>query len=165
MTQFTFSNDPVDLLAYEEGYRDHVYLCPTGYPTVGFGRRVTVCDYETGEPIEFPIKRSEEARRLELKANSLHDWLAASYPWYLRLSPQRQAVLISLAYQVGKEGFRKFKDMIIALSRGDFLSAGNEYLDSVAARTQTSKRFARGARILIDNITVNDAVSRSQGGK
>lgn len=159
MTPFTYDNTPVDLLTYEEGYVGSVYLCPTGYPTVGFGRRVIVLDYETGKPVEFPIRREVEAKHLESKADLLHDWLSEVYTWYPPLSPQRKAVLISLAYQVGKNGFRGFSNMLKALHRGDFVSAANEYLDSKAAR-QTPKRFARGARILMDNLTVDEVISK-----
>lgn len=160
MTSFTYNNTPFDLLTYEEGYVGTVYLCSTGYPTLGFGRRVIVLDYETGKPVEFPIRREVEAKHLESKADLLHDWLAERFPFYLKLSPQRQAVLVSLAYQTGRDGFCGFTDMIKALTRGDFTSAANEYLDSKAAR-QAPKRFARGARILMDNLTVDEVISKS----
>lgn len=155
---FTFTDTPDDLLAFEEGFRPSVYLCPTGYPTVGFGRRVRVLDYETGEEVTFPILREVEAKRLESKIANLTIWLHNAYPWFDALSPQRQAVLISLTYQVGKGGFQNFKKMIVALAAGDCQSAADEYLNSVAAR-QTPKRFARGFLILRDNLTIDEAVA------
>lgn len=156
---FTLDNTPGDLIAFEEGFRAAVYLCPTGYPTVGYGRRVRVLDYETGVEVTFPISRENEAAHLERRIDKTHQWLTSSFPeWYRALSPQRQAVLISLTYQVGKGGFNNFKKMIAALAAGDCQSAANEYLDSTAAR-QTPKRFARGFLILRDNLTIDEAVA------
>jgi lysozyme len=146
------------LLSHEEGFRNNIYLCPEGYPTTGFGRRVRILDYETGEEIPFPFTRAVEADSLASKVGARHDWLASAFPsWYPALSPQRQAVLISLAYQVGNSGLLKFKRMLSALAKGDFEVAALQYLDSSAAR-QCPSRFRRGARILRDNLEVVYAI-------
>ncbi len=139
------------LLSHEEGFRNNIYLCPEGYPTTGFGRRVRILDYETGEEVPFPITRATEISSLSRKIGERHDWLSSRFPqWYPHLSPQRQAVLISLAYQAGNDGFLKFKRMISALSKFDYEVAALQYLDSKAAR-QTPSRFRRGADILRNN--------------
>jgi lysozyme len=143
----------VDLVAFEEGFVNRVYLCPAGYPTLGFGRRVVVTDYETGEPITFPVRREKELETLRLKLNARANWLEAKYKWFTQLSPQRQAVLVSLAYQVGNDGFTRFKRMILCLENFDFKGATIEYLDSDAAR-QCRLRFARGADILRNNTSI-----------
>ena len=146
------------LLSFEEGFRNNIYLCPAGYPTTGFGRRVRILDYETGLEVPFPITRATEATSLASKAGDRHDWLSLRFPsWYPHLSPQRQAVLISLAYQVGNEGLLKFKRMLSALSKFDLEVAALQYLDSDAAR-QCPLRFRRGARILRDNLEVVYAI-------
>lgn len=147
----------IDLVSFEEGFRNNVYLCPAGYPTVGFGRRVRVFDYETNEEITFPLTRKGEEANLSSRLASISDWLEAKYPWYAGLSPQRQAVLISLVYQVGRHGFTKFRAMISALEKGNFPLAAREYFDSTAAR-QCPLRFTRGKAILRDNLSISEAL-------
>lgn len=139
------------LLSHEEGFRNNIYLCPAGYPTTGFGRRVRILDYETNEEVPFPITRASEISSLSRKIGERHDWLSSKFPlWYPHLSPQRQAVLISLAYQVGNTGFLKFKRMISALAKFDYEVAALQYLDSDAAGKYIT-RFKRGADILRNN--------------
>lgn len=158
MSPLSSVNPPVDLVAFEEGFRNMVYLCPAGYPTVGFGRRVRILDYETNEEISLPTSRSHESFALATKLGSVHGWLSGKYPWFDSLSPQRQAVLISLTYQVGREGFTKFRRMISALSKFDFEVAALQYLDSDAAR-QCPGRFARGARVLANDTPISLIIS------
>lgn|SRR5574343_132817 len=147
----------VDLVAFEEGFRNNVYLCPAGYPTIGFGRRVIILDYNTHEEITIPVTRKGEEENLRLRLNAIANWLEAKYPWFALLSPQRQAVLISLAYQVGNDGFTRFRAMIRALAKDNFEEAAREYLNSTAAR-QCPLRFGRGTAILRDNLSISEAI-------
>ena len=158
MSPLSSVNPSVDLVAFEEGFRNMIYLCPAGYPTVGFGRRVRVTDYETGEEVPLPASRSDELYILAGKLGALNGWLSTTYPWFDSLSSQRQAVLISLAYQVGRTGFTKFRRMISALSKFDFEVAALQYLDSAAAR-QCPARFARGARVLANDTPISRIIS------
>lgn len=54
----------------------------------------------------------------------------ASYPWFAKLSPLRQRVLVDMMYNLGPEKFGEFKKLIAAAARGDVNSVGDEMADS-----------------------------------
>ena len=55
------------------------------------------------------------------------------------LSDERQDVLVDMSFNLGKNRFSKFKDMIGAVQDGNFDSAADEILDSKAARDPKTK--------------------------
>ena len=55
------------------------------------------------------------------------------------LSDERQDVLVDMSFNLGKNRFSKFKDMIGAVQAGHFDSAADEILDSKAARDPKTK--------------------------
>jgi lysozyme len=55
---------------------------------------------------------------------------AEQYPWFEGMNQARQAVILSMLFNLGKPNFDKFKNMQAALEAGDHMKASNEMLDS-----------------------------------
>jgi len=67
--------------------------------------------------------------------------------WYNDLDRNRQDVIINMVYNLGLQGFRKFKKMIHCLEIKDYTGATMEMLQSKWAK-QVGKRADRLAKIM-----------------
>lgn len=132
-----------DLIAAEEGFREAPYHCTEGYPTIGIGFRIG----PKGAPLDqYQFKVTHTVAR-ELTSDHILKIKSSLNLDRMNISEPRQAVIISLAYQTGVAGSRKFIKMWAAISCNDWETAADEYLDSLAAR-KTPERFERGAKVL-----------------
>ena len=138
----------VKLLAREEGFRSEPYICSEGYPTIGIGWKIgrhnqSLNDFEV-------MQISEEAAQAQCKAeiHELEMNLHAVIDCWQDLNEARQAVLISMAYQMGLSGLLKFKNMLAAIETQCWNDAANEGLDSRWAK-QTPERAERQVRTLL----------------
>ena len=138
-----------DQILRDEGYVSHLYDDATGralskgstivgYPTIGVG---FMLDREKGgglrrEEIEFIL-----SNRLKL----LEKDIGRRIEFYYRLSTERRAVLINMAFQMGLDGLMGFKNTLAMISNGDYARAAEAMLDSKWAR-QTPVRARRMAR-------------------
>ena len=141
-------NTATRILVQEEGYRKHPYLCTQGYATVGIGLKIST---ERNPDIsKFCITMSKEVAIQDLKerVQDLIDRLDTTHSWFKDLDTNRQAVLVSMAYQLGMYNLSKFRKMLKALSKKDYAEAYKQSLDSLWAR-QTSKRANRHANTLL----------------
>jgi lysozyme len=120
------------MLIHHEGYRGEPYLDSRGYTTIGIGRCL---DFK---PLTF-------SEALHLLDNDIDDAEEAmrEFSWYDNLSDPRKMVVISMVFNLGLHGFKKFKKMIAALEGGDYETASKEMLDS-----QWSVQVGRRARDL-----------------
>ena len=120
--------DIITLLNYEEGYSAKPYYCSAGYPTIGIGLRIG----PKGAPLsqyQFTVSKSLAAVWLTEKVKeTLEDM--ERYPnikaAMAACSTPRQAVLISMAYQMGAEGLSKFTNTLksVAAARWHEAQAG-----------------------------------------
>ena len=67
------------------------------------------------------------------------------------LTPLRQEILVSMAYNLGRQGLRGFRRMHAALLAGNFDEAAKQMLDSDAAREQARNRYQRLAAAMQHN--------------
>lgn len=131
-------------LKVDEGFRRFMYLCPAGYPTIGFGTRIDqggegVSESAAGQMLqEAVISRAIELLRFE---------------WFRNLDDARKAILINMTYQLGLHGVLQFKKMIAALEQGDFQRASEEMLGSQWAK-QTPTRAKRLSEFMRKGTTV-----------
>lgn len=65
------------------------------------------------------------------------------YPWYGKLNEARKAVVCSMIFQLGANGFNDFKQTIKYLSAGRYEEAAKEMLDSKWFRIDTPARAKR----------------------
>lgn len=149
----------VKLIEFEEGWREKPYLCTEGYPTVGYGFRIG----PKGAPLshyDFILPREAGdawlARYLGGLVATMRTYpridaalKACNNPDGLALTP-RQAVLISMAYQMGVEGLNAFRQTLLCIQAGDWLQAETQMLKSRWAN-QTPKRARRHAKQMRTN--------------
>lgn len=137
----------VRVLELEEGYRKKAYWCSEGYPTIGFGtklshkKHVPLGHYDALE-VDMKSARSLLEARMSEYVEQLQE-----YDWFHEMNHSRQAIVVSMSYQLGVQGLLKFKKMIAAIEDHDWEEAANQMLDSRAAR-QTPNRYSRHAEVM-----------------
>lgn len=135
------------IIKLEEGFRQYPYYCSEKFPTVGYGERVG----NKGDPLPNITRTEKEALQfLRTRIKDIVFQVSRQRPkaWN-NCNEQRQAILISMCYQLGVSGVLKFNNMWTALERSDFELASKEMLDSLWAR-QTKNRALRHAKTMKD---------------
>ena len=127
----------IDLIIKHEGFRSKPYRCPAGRLTIGYGRNLDDCG----------ITVDEAAYLLRQDIDRVKAELSASYKWFPALSEPRQAVIISMAYNLGIKGFSEFKRMIAWLAVKEYDKASNEMLASAWAG-QVGRRASELSEIM-----------------
>lgn len=137
-----------NLLRFEEGFREDAYYCTEKYPTIGIGWKIG----GKHQPLEhFKWMTISEGAALAQCKSDVDDIamnLHCVIECWQGLSDARQAVLISMAYQMGIGGLMKFKRMIAAIESGDFVEAAQQGMDSRWAN-QTYARANRHMRMML----------------
>ena len=141
------------MLEYEEGRSKKPYKCSEGHWTIGVGHKITDegVDYYrkigglTNDKIDLFL--SWDIEKAEASAQK--------YAWFKDLNEPRQAVIISMIFQMGaghpndteRKGFLYWTDTHKHIASGDFEGAASAMLDSKWA-TQTPNRARRHAKQL-----------------
>jgi lysozyme len=129
-------------LMKDEGFRAKVYLDHLGFPTIGYGTKIS----------ELDITKEEAERWLDAELDEKEVRLR-QIPEYDGLSIVRKNVIRSMAYQMGVAGTKKFKNMWRAIARGDFVEAGAQMRDSQWFRDpQTRTRADRMSRRMMADV-------------
>jgi lysozyme len=115
------------------------YLDSVGKWTIGYGHLM-----EKGLPADV----ANMLFQCDL-ADALDD-VRHCFSCYDSLSRPRQLVLISLAFQLGRNKLNGFVRFIGAVHRGDWNDAADELLNSKAAR-QTPARYNQLSKMMKDN--------------
>ena len=102
-------------LRRHEGLRLEPYKCSEGYLTVGFGRNLETNGISEAEA-EFMLLNDLLMVEGELKDEG----------WYNQLDETRRAVVLNMAFNLGKPTLLKFKKFIGALSDDDYETASKE---------------------------------------
>lgn len=128
-----------DQLIEDEGLRLKPYRCTAGKLTIGVGRNLE----------DRGITREEALMLLENDIKDTTLWLVTTYPWFVKLSPERQEVLVNMVFNLGAARFAKFTKTLDWLRRGDYEKAADEMLAShwaeqVGTRAQRLARTMRG---------------------
>jgi len=133
------------LLEREEGFRESVYYCSEGYPTIGIGTvigpRYTPLKYYT-----LQVSKEVAYAMLQQELESISKALDKN-PVYCAMNSDRKCILQSMAYQLGVSGLMKFKKMWKALAIEDYDLASVEAINSKWAN-QTPIRAQRHAKVL-----------------
>ncbi len=119
----------IEQIKESEGFRPTVYQCTEGYDTIGYG--FAIKDLVLGEDICEII--------LERKIAELKLRIQQKLPFYDDMPEKAQDVIVEMCYQMGINGFSKFKKTIDHLMRKDYKAASVEMLDSRWAK-QTPNR-------------------------
>jgi len=138
----------VKMLDREEGFKSTPYLCSEGYPTVGIGWRIGDKDQPLSDFKHVSLCQSAAYAQLDYKIAGITAQLSNELEFFNDLNEVRQAVLISMAYQLGITGLLKFKRMIAAIKTKCWNDAAHEGLDSRWAK-QTPERAERQMKTLL----------------
>ena len=139
-------------LTAEEGLRLEPYKDSEGYWTIGIGHLI---DARKGGTLpewvrSFPIRVQDAEDMLKDDVEDVEWLVSEAIPEYDHMTKVRQAVLLSMAFQMGIWGLLGFKRMLRALRREEFQVAAAEMLDSKWAR-QTRGRAGRLANAMRSN--------------
>ena len=102
-------------LRRHEGLRLEPYKCSEGYLTIGFGRNLETNGISEAEA-EFMLLNDLLMVEGELKDEG----------WYNQLDETRRAVILNMAFNLGKPKLMKFSKLIGALSDDDYETASKE---------------------------------------
>ena len=136
----------VQLLEIEEGYRSEVYYCSERYPTIGIGKRIGSLNQPLSDFKLITVPKAVAYAWLE------HDLQVivkqcSGFEWFGRLNQARKDIIISMCYQLGFDGFCKFKNTIKLIAAGRFVEASQEMLDSKWAKKDTPERAYRHSKV------------------
>jgi lysozyme len=135
-------------IAEKEGYRDRAYHCSEGYPTIGYGYKLSKTKWvDLSAYSAMVISEQVAAVMLQEKIVSIiSDRRMADH--LQGLIGARKAALVSMAYQLGIHGLLKFKRMLAALELRDYDQAAAEAMDSLWAE-QTPSRAEETAKMIM----------------
>ena len=119
--------------------RHRVYQDSLGFQTVGYGRLLSR-GFSQDEADHLLTNDIQEARTA-----------AEKYPWYSTLDHVRQDVVTAMIFNLGPTSFAGFHNLIAALSKGDWVTASNEAMDSKWAK-QVGSRASRYAASLLTGV-------------
>lgn len=124
-----------DQIRRDEGEVLTAYTDTEGYLSIGIGRLI---DKRKGGGISA-------AESAYLFSNDLTAKLAEvrrRIPWFDRLDPARQGVLVNMAFQMGVDGLLGFKSTMAMIESGDYKGVASGMMHSLWAQ-QTPKRASR----------------------
>ena len=124
-------------LKADEGFRAKVYTCSAGKLTVGYGWNLedsNLPESIAGKLLDYGIIQALRS--------------CEKFEWFAGLSSIRKEVIINMVYNLGFTGVSKFKNMIDAIERKDWIDAGYEMLDS-KWHNDVGARAERLARMMV----------------
>ena len=127
----------IEAVKLSEGFRDKVYKDTLGIDTIGYG--FAIKDLVLEEDICDII--------LDRKLKDLISKVDKKFPFVKGLPEKGREVVYEMCYQLGVNGFSKFKRTISYLQLGDYSSASREMLESKWHR-QTPNRSQRLSDII-----------------
>jgi len=157
-----FIDKLIEKLKMEEGIKYKAYKCTAGYLTIGVGRNL--------ETNPFSMSEVNSLNKEQMKAYYTNDWddfmltdenidtllmndirkIDIQYRTIFglnMLSESAMLVVYDMIFQLGLNGFKKFKKTISYLRDERYFDAGNEIMDSQYAK-QTPNRAKRNKELL-----------------
>ena len=125
-----------EILIRDEGCKLKPYTDSVGKLTIGVGRNLD----DNG--ITY-----EEAMLMLDHDLTIAEHEAENFTWFYDLNDARQAVIISMIFNMGLPTLKKFKKTIACLEKQDYWQASIEMLDSVWAE-QVGPRAQRLSRMM-----------------
>lgn len=139
----------IQILTFEEGYRESPYLDTEKYPTVGCGIKIgpkgaSLSNYT------FTVPRRVGDTWLQEFVDGVINQCrnnASVNAALQKCNPARSDIIYSMCFQLGIKGLTGFKKTLINISNGDFTAAATEMMDSTWNK-QTPKRAQRHAEVM-----------------
>lgn len=122
-----------NLIKEAEGFSATEYICPAGYPSIGYGRNLKFYPLANDEKREMVMNGLGEpsvstllaSKWLEKEVDEIYQDVKKE-DYFNGLGDERQAVVIDMIYNLGLAKFRTFKKFIQALKDKDFDKASYE---------------------------------------
>jgi lysozyme len=131
----------VTILKREEGYNSNGYYDSLGFPTIGYGIKTG----NKGDPlVVFTLPQQVADVWLSVIVDNIRKKISDRIS---SLNEARQAVIISMCYQLGINGCFKFTGMWKAIDNQDWEKAGDEIIDSKAYH-QCQARYLRLRQVM-----------------
>ena len=124
-------------LIRHEGLREQPYDCPAGFLTIGVGRNLEANG----------ISEEEALVLLRNDIVACYQQCKRAFPWFEELNDVRQEAIINLVFNIGLDGFKKFKKTIGFIKQEKWSEAATELLDSRYAE-QVGKRAQEVSKML-----------------
>lgn len=139
----------IQIIHYEEGYREKPYIDSEGYPTVGYGIRIGPKDAGLSH-YTFTLPKSvgelwTEEFIQKIRLGMARETLIASA--LLKCNAPRKDILCSMAYQMGISGLCNFRKTLAMITGGDFTGAAYGMRDSLW-NLQTPARAFRHSEVM-----------------
>lgn len=139
----------IDILNFEEGFREKPYIDTEGYPTVGTGfligpKGAALSNYTFTLPKEVSDVWLQSLVSSCVRAMSAN---AIISPALRKVEGARHDILVSMGYQLGVNGLAGFKNTLSMIAAGNFSGAASGMLNSLWAR-QTPNRARRHAEVM-----------------
>jgi len=135
-------------IEFEEGRRLKAYSCTQGHKTIGVGHNLDVKPTFNGQRIPDVISEQLCDLIFDKDINDITTQLNNNWPNNTKLDDARRDAVLNMCFQLGINGVLKFKLMLNALERGDWVAAKAHALDSTWA-IQTHARALRVANQLL----------------
>ena len=136
------------LLVKEEGLRTKPYYCKLRYPTIGPGLRIGPKNAPLSQ-YQFTMPDAVSLFWLDLMIQEYERTLKQHPtigPAYAQCNEARQAILCSMAHQLGVPGLAAFRHTLELITAQRFTDASKEMLRSLwASAAQTPERAKRHA--------------------
>jgi len=134
------SEKGLDLIKQFEGFKDHVYICPAGKQTIGYGH---VIDPKLIALTKvFPRMTREKAEQL-LKNDVKEAENAINSSVKVNISQGQFDALVSLIYNWGAYNF-KISNGLRKLNTGDYKGAAIEFFSKERGVVSIKKEFSLG---------------------
>lgn len=137
------------LITEGEGFREDQYVDTRGNRTIGYGFNVEEPSVAQalGPNTKRISREQSDALLPQFIAQAESGARAYAGASFDKLAPERQAVLVDMAYNLGAKKLRGFTGMQKALLAGDYEGAGREMMDSNYAK-QVKGRAVRNRDLM-----------------
>jgi lysozyme len=146
-------------LVRDEGERLKVYRCTAGKLTIGVGRNlddVGIFAHETaalgitkGSCARDGITKEQSRFLLNSDVDRVDRDLDRHLPWWRKLDPVRQRIMVNMAFNLGIGGLCGFKNTLAMIQGGNYASAAAGMMQSKWAR-QVGPRASRLSAMMKD---------------
>ena len=131
-----------NLLIRDEGLKLTAYKCTAGKVTIGVGRNLD------------DVGISAEEADMLLQNDLQHiEAQALTFPWYVTLDAVRQAVILSLIFNLGLRGWQQFVNTIKLIESGQYAKAADALMESKWAK-QVGQRANRLSEMMRAGVLV-----------
>jgi lysozyme len=134
------SEKGLDLIKQFEGFKDYVYMCPAGLPTIGYGH---VIDSKSVALTKAAPRITREKAEQLLKNDVKEAENAINSSVKVNISQGQFNALVSLIYNWGAYNF-KISLGLRKLNAGDYGGAADEFFSKVRGIVNIDSKFSNG---------------------